>query len=183
MIPAAARPTAPRVRAKAPTAAAAIPTIPKRVPTRRAGPGSTRRIRCAATASSNRTKSATTRTTEDDDACNNACELPCGLEWSATHLGPTQESDVYGLHVGVDADGGVVAIGFQREVTVDPKGKSTIGEPTALVVAFDPEGAERWTQVLAQTDLSVQPGDVAVAADGLIYVAMSNELAGRRDGT
>ena len=38
----------------------------------------------------------------DDDACSSACLLPCGVDWTAAHLGPTQESDIYGVTVAVE---------------------------------------------------------------------------------
>jgi cysteine-rich repeat protein len=118
----------------------------------------------------------------DDDACNNACLLPCGIEWSASHLGPTQDSDIYGLQVGVDGEDGSVAIGFERRIDVDPKGNPTIGEPTAVVVAFDSDGNERWSRVLAEAGLSVTPGDVVVDDAGTAYVALSVEQeTGGRD--
>jgi len=119
---------------------------------------------------------------EDEDSCNNTCQLPCGIAWSAAHLGPTQDSDIYGLRVGVDGEDRAVAIGYQRQVDVDPKGNPTIGEATALVVAFDAEGGERWSQVLAERGLAVAPGDVAVDDAGNAYVAVAVEQAtGGRD--
>jgi cysteine-rich repeat protein len=118
----------------------------------------------------------------EDDECSSACLRSCGLAWSVVHLGPTQESDIYGLRAAVDGDDRPVALGFQRQVDVDPKGKQTIGEPTALVIAYEADGTERWTQLLAQRGLSVSPGDVAVDPSGTAYVATRVELEdGSRD--
>ncbi len=118
----------------------------------------------------------------EDDECSSACLRSCGLAWSVVHLGPTQESDIYGLRIDVDDEDRAVAVGFQRQVDVDPKGNQTIGEPTALVIAYEADGTERWTQLLAQRGLSVTPGDVAVDAEGNAYVATRVELEdGSRD--
>jgi len=118
----------------------------------------------------------------DDDACSSACLLPCGVDWTAAHLGPTQESDIYGVSVAVDGAGNTAAIGFLREVTVDKEGNQTIGEVSTIVVALDPDGTERWAVVRDQVGLAVAPGAIAMDPNGDVYVAVASErMAGGRD--
>lgn len=110
------------------------------------------------------------------DACPNDCVFACSLEWDLIRSGPTLESDIYGVSIASDDRGNVYAIGYQREIDVDPKGVQTIGDVTTLVLALDTTGAERWSTVLAAEDLAVRPGAVTVDGDGVPHVALTREV-------
>ena len=61
----------------------------------------------------------------DDDACSNACQVPCGLQWSTLALGPTLDSEIEGLFVARDGGDAIVVAGRLREITVEMDGTMT----------------------------------------------------------
>lgn len=111
------------------------------------------------------------------DACPNDCIFPCSLDWDLIRSGPTLESDVYGVSVAADPNGGAYVVAYQREITADKRGMTTIGPVTTLVVAIDDTGAERWSTVLDDPALAVRPAAVAVGDDGALVVAYSAEVS------
>jgi hypothetical protein len=111
------------------------------------------------------------------DDCPNDCVFACSVEWTAIRSGPTLESDIFGVSVASDATGQAYALAYQREIDVDPKGMQTIGEVTTLLVALSVDGSERWSTVLAQAELAVRPGAIAVDAAGVPHVAVTREVA------
>lgn len=113
----------------------------------------------------------------DDDACSNACQVPCGLEWSTLTLGPTLDSEILGLHVTRDAADQIVVAGRLRVVTVEMDGTTVEGEVTTLVQAYDPVGGMIWEQVLASPDGAAVVAGVAVDAAGDVYVAATLDAA------
>lgn len=115
------------------------------------------------------------------DDCPNDCIFPCSLDWQQIRSGPTLESDVYGVSVAPDPTGGAYVVGYQREITADQRGMTTIGPVTTLVIALDDAGQERWSTVLDDPMLAVRPAAVSVGADGAVMVAYSAE-ASSNDG-
>lgn len=110
------------------------------------------------------------------DACPNDCIFPCSLEWEQIRSGPTLESDVYGISVAPDPAGGAYVVGYQREITADKRGMTTIGPVTTLVIALDDTGTERWSTVLDDPALAIRPAAVSVSDDGAVIVAYSAEV-------
>lgn len=113
----------------------------------------------------------------DDDACTNACQVPCGLQWSTLALGPTLDSEILGLHVTRDLADQIVVAGRLRVVTVEMDGTTVEGEVTVLVQAYDPAGGMLWEQVLASPDGAALVAGVAVDAVGDVYVAATIDAA------
>ncbi len=109
------------------------------------------------------------------DECPNDCLFPCSVQWDLIRSGPTQDSDIYGVSVATDARGTTYALAYQREITVDPKGKQTVGEVSTLVVAVDDAGVEQWSTVIDEDALAVRPGAVTVDADGNPHVSVTRE--------
>lgn len=111
------------------------------------------------------------------DECPNDCVFPCSVEWDLVRSGPTQDSDVYGVSIASDGKGGSYAIAYQREITVDEKGKQMTGEVSTLVLALDDAGAERWSTTIDADALAVRPGAVTVDGDGVPHVSVTREVA------
>ncbi|MEM7153116.1 MAG: DUF4215 domain-containing protein [Myxococcota bacterium] len=115
---------------------------------------------------------------DDADACSNACQIPCGLQWDQLVLGPTLDSVIEGLGVARDAGDQVIISGLLREVTVEMDGTTTVGEDTVLVQSHMSEGAGMvWEQVLDDPEGDVNFAGVAVDAAGEIYVAATVDAA------
>jgi cysteine-rich repeat protein len=113
----------------------------------------------------------------DDDACSNACQVPCGLEWATLTLGPTLDSEIEGRFVARDAADQIVVAGRLRVVTVEMDGTIVEGDDTVLVQAYDAMGGMVWEQVLASPDGDALPAGVAVDAAGDAYVAATLDAA------
>jgi cysteine-rich repeat protein len=114
----------------------------------------------------------------DDDACNSACQVPCGLEWSTLALGPTLDSEIEGLHVARDAGDQIVVAGRLREITVAMDGTVIEGEDTVLVQAYEAVGGGMvWERILASPDGDALPAGVAVDAAGDAYAAATIDAA------
>ncbi|MCX4240121.1 DUF4215 domain-containing protein [Paraliomyxa miuraensis] len=114
---------------------------------------------------------------EDEDGCNNACEVPCGLQWFELTLGPTLDSEIEGLAIARDANDQIVLAGRLREITVDMEGTVTEGDDTVLVQSHDPTGAMVWAQVLGTPDGDAIVAGVAVDGVGDVYVAATVDAA------
>lgn len=113
----------------------------------------------------------------DDDACSNACFVPCGLELSTLVAAPTLDSQVEGIEVAATPDGGAVAVAFLREITTDQRGNQTIADDTVLVISWDDAGRLRWQTALASADGDVDAAGVVVDATGDVYVATTADAA------
>lgn len=113
----------------------------------------------------------------DDDACSNACQVPCGLQWSTLALGPTLDSEIEGLFVARDAGDAIVVAGRLREITVEMDGTTIEGDDTVLVQAYDATGGMVWARILATPTGDALPAGVAVDAAGDAYVAATIDAA------
>lgn len=113
----------------------------------------------------------------DDDACSNACEVPCGLQWSTLTLGPTLQSEIEGLFVARDSADQIVVAGRLREITVEMDGTVIEGEDTVLVQSYDPAGGMVWERILANPAGDATPAGVAMDAAGDVYVAATLDAA------
>lgn len=113
----------------------------------------------------------------EDDECNNACLVPCGLEWAVTELPPTGESNITGLQVARDGDDQIVTAGYLREVTTDQEGTPMYGPDEVLVVKVDASGAEAWDLRLTSDVDDLTLGGLAVDAAGDVYLAMTTDAA------
>lgn len=115
---------------------------------------------------------------QDDDACSNACQVPCGLQWSTLGLPPTLDSEIVGLSVARGGADQVVLAGRLREITVDMEGTVTEGDDTVLVQSHDAAGLGMvWEQVLGTPDGDALVAGVAVDAVGDVYVAATLDAA------
>ncbi|MCA9705107.1 MAG: PQQ-binding-like beta-propeller repeat protein, partial [Myxococcales bacterium] len=114
---------------------------------------------------------------DDGDACSNACQVPCGLEWSTVTLGPTLDSEIEGLSVARSDSEQIVVSGRLREITVEMDGTVIEGDDTVLVQAYDAVGGFAWEQVLGTADGHARPAGVAVDAAGDVYVAATLDAA------
>ncbi len=113
----------------------------------------------------------------EDDACNSACQVPCGLQWSTLTLGPTLDSEIEGLAVTRDADDQIVVAGRLREITVAMDGSVIEGDDTVLVQSYDPTGGMVWEQILGTPDGDAYSAGVAVDGAGDVYVAATLDAA------
>lgn len=113
----------------------------------------------------------------DDDACNNACQVPCGLQWEQLTLGPTLDSEIVGLAIARDGDDQILVAGRLREITVDMEGMVTEGDDTVLVQSHDSMGGLVWEQILGTPDGSAVAAGVATDDVGDVYVAATVDAA------
>jgi cysteine-rich repeat protein len=113
----------------------------------------------------------------DDDACSNACQVPCGLQWSTLTLGPTLDSEIEGRFVARDGGDQIVVAGRLREITVEMDGTVLEGDDTVLVQAYDGVGGMVWERILAAADGDALPAGVAVDAAGDVYAAATIDAA------
>jgi cysteine-rich repeat protein len=113
----------------------------------------------------------------DDDGCTNACQVPCGLQWSTLSLGPTLDSEIEGLEVARGEDDQIAVAGRLREITVERDGTVIEGEDTVLVQSHAAMGGMVWERILASPDGDAFVGGVAVDAAGDVYVAASIDAA------
>ena len=106
----------------------------------------------------------------DGDACNAACQVPCGLELAVSELAPTAQSVIGGLTVAPAPDGGFVTVARLREITVDREQNPTVGPRLMLVLAYDAGGALRWRRELGDMmgDLDAAGGSVDMNGDVLV---------------
>ncbi len=118
---------------------------------------------------------------DDGDACNAACQVPCGLDLELLELAPTAQSAITGIQVAPAPNGGFVVIGRVREVTVDQEDKTTVGPREALVTAYDAAGEQLWQQKIGDPmgDLSASGG--AVDSDGNVVLVASVDGADKSD--
>jgi cysteine-rich repeat protein len=107
----------------------------------------------------------------DDDGCNNACQVPCGLESATLVLPPTAASSIDGLAIVRDLDENIVVGGFLQEVTVDERGTETVSPIEVLVASFDTTGVQRWSERIVGSEGSIVVADVVTDAEGNVYVA------------
>lgn len=114
---------------------------------------------------------------EDGDACNNACQIPCGLQWSVLVLGPTLDSEIEGRTIEEDADGTLVIAGLLQEVTVEMDGTVLEGDDTVVVQSHMPEGGLLWEQVLGDAVGDVNIAGAALDEAGNIYVSATVDAA------
>lgn len=114
---------------------------------------------------------------DDDDACNNACQVPCGLEWSELVLGPTLDSVIQGRSITTDTNDQVILSGLLREVTVQMDGTVLEGDDSVLVQQHMPGGGLVWEQVLFSPLDDAAPAGVAVDGAGDVYVAATLDAA------
>ncbi len=119
---------------------------------------------------------------DDDDGCTSACELQCGLEWTALALPPTDQSRYDARGVAMDDDGGAVVAGFLREITTDQRGNETAELDEGVVVRVDGDGETQWGLRLAADGARVDVTGVALDADGNAYVSATlDPLEGNQD--
>ncbi|WAS92213.1 DUF4215 domain-containing protein [Nannocystis punicea] len=117
----------------------------------------------------------------DDDGCDSACLVPCGLAGEAVALAPSAESELWVVAVAPAPDGGFVAIARQREITSDEEGMQTIGLARTRVIRYDPDAQPAWDVLLAPADVRLTPVDGVVDADGHVYVAATVDGADGND--
>lgn len=107
----------------------------------------------------------------DDDACNNACQLPCGLAGEVLALAPTAESELWVVAVAPAPDGSFAAVARQREIVADQEGTQTIGIIRTRVLRYGPDAALEWDILLPPADQRVSPVAAVADAAGDLYVA------------
>ena len=124
------------------------------------------------------------------DACNAACQVPCGLELAVSELAPTAQSVIGGLSVAPAPDGGFVTVARLREITVDREQNPTVGPRLMLVLAYDAGGALRWRSELGDMmgDLYAAGGSVDTNGDVLVVGSVDGPEAsaiwvGKLDGS
>lgn len=124
------------------------------------------------------------------DACNAACQVPCGLELAVSELAPTAQSVIGGLSVAPAPDGGFVTVARLREITVDREQNPTVGPRLMLVLAYDAGGALRWRRELGDMmgDLYAAGGSVDTNGDVLVVGSVDGPEAsaiwvGKLDGS
>ena len=117
----------------------------------------------------------------DGDGCDAACQTPCGLELELLELAPTAQSTISGVQVVASPDGGFVAIGRVREVTVDQEQKMTVGPRQILVTAYDATGEPRWQQKVGDAMGDLNANDGAVDAAGDVFLIASVDGADASD--
>ncbi len=108
---------------------------------------------------------------DDQDGCTSACEFQCGLQWSTVTLAPTDQSLLDARGIAETSEGGVVVVGFQREVTTDQRGNQTIANDDATVIMLDADGEELWSTRLGVDDENLDVTGVAVDDAGDVYVS------------
>lgn len=119
---------------------------------------------------------------DDADGCNNACQVPCGLDFATLALPPTDESVVTADHVVATADGGAVLVGLLREITTDQRGNEQIEPDVAQAMHFDAAGRVVWTTNVDNPDGGLSPEAVAVDGDGNIVIAATGDDPDGTDG-
>lgn len=111
----------------------------------------------------------------DDDACNNACQVPCGLAGATLVLPPTDESVFSADHVAVTAQDGAVVAGLLRVITTDQRGNQEIAPDVTRVLRFDDAGRLSWTAEVANPQGDIAPDGVVVDGRDDIYLANTGE--------
>ncbi|MFZ6180662.1 DUF4215 domain-containing protein [Nannocystis pusilla] len=117
----------------------------------------------------------------DDDGCDGACLVPCGLAGEAVALAPSAESELWVVAVAPAPDGGFVAIARQREITSDEEGMQTFGLARTRAIRYAPDGQPQWDVLLAPADIRFTPVDGVVDADGHVYVVATVAGADKDD--
>jgi cysteine-rich repeat protein len=108
-----------------------------------------------------------------DDDCDNACLVPCGLDFAVITPAPTLDSDARGTHVAAGADGTIAMSTFVHEVITDMRGQQTVLDDVIVVRAHDPGGKLRFEHTVATPEGDVDQGGVVVTDDGDVVVAAS----------
>jgi len=111
----------------------------------------------------------------DDDACNNTCQVPCGLDIASIALPPTDESVISAEFVASDPDDGAVVAGLLRRITADQRGNVEVDPDVVQVLHYDASGRELWAVEVANPDGSLSPAGVAISSDGAITVAATGD--------
>ena len=116
----------------------------------------------------------------DDDACNNICQVPCGLDVASLVLPPTNESVIDASFVAAMPDDGSVVAGLLREITTDQRGNEQIEDDVAQVIRFDAAGRVLWTVTVDNPLGDLDAAGLAVDDAGDIVLAAT---ADDPDGT
>lgn len=101
---------------------------------------------------------------EPGDGCDAACVPMATVEWTYTHNGGADNDDSAAA-VAIDPSGRVIVVGAEVVQTRD-----------ALILALAPDGAELWRKTVDAAGFADEFFDVAIDADGRIYVAGYEEI-------
>jgi cysteine-rich repeat protein len=116
---------------------------------------------------------------QDNDGCSNTCLLPCGIEWTAVSLPPSDLSNFDPRDVVQDARGRTSVVAYLEEIVSDQRGNQTSLDEDALVLQFDADGTPLLeTRVGLDEEGDLDVVGVAVDGDGAMYVAATVEFAG-----
>ncbi|MBL4685515.1 MAG: hypothetical protein JKY37_13050 [Nannocystaceae bacterium] len=119
---------------------------------------------------------------DDGDACNNACQVPCGLEISTITLPPTDDSVISADFVAASPDGGTVVAGLLRVITTDQRGNQDIEPDVAQVMHFDAAGRQSWTVTVDNPEGDLNANGVVVDTAGDVFVAATGDDPDGADG-